>query len=301
MGLFIRPYHALLLYFFVTYAGAQTANLPIYELTRNSQSSGYVIGSLHAGYLGPQTLPPPIFTVLANTKRVYFEADTKSERVKADGLELLKRTNLSKNERFEFWGQLEKELASFVFLKGLSDAQASAIQDTHPFVLTHVLSGMCESPAISNGVSLDNLIEKNLNPNAERFFIENAEQGLAWLSKVSTTEWADYIKRLFEYSVTANCADTYRTQLHKFNQALLRADPDEMVHLNSEYFRIHVGSTWFQDKILSRNAALAKFIDAHQSSEIKPIFVVGALHLGGSDSVLSELKRMGYRINSMSK
>jgi uncharacterized protein YbaP (TraB family) len=253
----------------------------MYELTRDDQSIGYVFGSLHAGYLGPQTLPPFILTLFATTKRVYFEADIKSEQVKADGLELLKKTNFSKKEQLEFWSQLEKELASFIFLKGLNEAQVSAMRVTHPFILTHALSGICEGPAISNGISLDNLLEKNLHPNAKIFYIENAEQGLAWLSKVSTTEWAEYIKRLFDYSVTADCADNYRTQLHKFNEALLRADPDEMVRLNSEYFRIHVGSTWFQDKILSRNVALANFIDAHGNAEVKPIFIIGALHLGG--------------------
>jgi uncharacterized protein YbaP (TraB family) len=276
--------------------GFEYFNPPYVEVFSNSSNVlvGRIVGSLHSNYYGPNKLSTRVTKFLSDSSPIYFESNPDSKAAKADMSNLLWITRLVGKDNELFWTAMHaraKLLRTELLSNLISHAQA---RNLHPYQLLLLIASTCEVlPDKSNG-SVDQIIREQASPSAAIRYLETVDDQFSWWRFVDRDAWIEIGTKILDYSADAGCQAAYQTYWQNFLQAFIIGRTIEVYSLTKRHYENRLGSDFFLRTISGRNTALAEKIISRLSSETRPVFVIGALHLGGDDGLIEILQKRGF-------
>ena len=128
--------------------------------------------------------------------------------------------------------------------------------------------------------------------------MESVEDQLGWLSKLSTSQWDNYLSAYLDWLNNIDCRNISKRSIQKAWDGIVNGDVDSIYEEYVRFYTHDLKILWLQEEYLvtARNVTLKDKLVQVLNAESTPFFSIGALHLGGPKGILNLLRSNGYEV-----
>ena len=192
-----------------------------------------------------------------------------------------------------------KLVEELIYLTKFPEQNRHLLEYWSPFMAITALSTECTKMNLKGtppdtailGFAMKNKIEVTQG-------LENVQEQLGWIRKLSTSEWHEYISAYSTWIKNKNCNHDSSKSMATVINAFLNGEVDALAEEYLRFYSQTIPIEWFQTKYLltARNYSLAEKIEHITETGKKTFFSVGAVHLGGPNGILNLLRNKNYEI-----
>ena len=263
------------------------AKSPLWQVSKGDDYL-YIGGTVHILSNSDYPLPPAFEEAYNNSKVVVLETDMKkmqSPQVQAMIAAQMKYTDgstLQQHLKPKTYQALEE------YLKPLG-IPAVTFEDFKPGMVSMMLTMMELRRLGISGAGVDLFYSSK----AENDFkslgkLESIEEQMSFLAKMGEGDPDEFI--LYTLKDIKNLAETFNSM----KQAWRSGDTDKLAEIAIKPLKEFPDT--YQMILADRNKAWVPQIEAMLKTKEVEMILVGALHLAGEDSVLKQLKALGYKV-----
>lgn len=283
----------------------RTRKLPkccIWRVT-NAKAPFYLAGSIHSLSKSDYPLPSPYELALNDSQRLVFEYDpNKDDEFQkkfaaagkySDGQDIRNRISprtlawLRENTQFITWNYNEKNKRYHASVNSFDRAL-----QYRPWWIAENFFDIRSFSDASDTDGVDSYLEARARKAGKELGgLETVDEHVAVLGKLSDRDGEILLLDTLVYMDTAD------NEFHRMRSAWHRGDVDKLWTLDS---RLRREAPWIASRLIdTRNIMWIPRIEREIQSGKPTTIVVGALHFGGPNSVITLLQRRGYTIEQL--
>lgn len=282
--LFTNFLAVLLCFFFIQSVSAKT---PVWKITKGDNYL-YIGGTIHLLGYNDYPLPATFEKIYKDSKMLVFETDIKKAQDPVIQ-EKLRSVMLYSNG-----SKLKDHIKPATFKKledylKTMDLPIEIFEDFKPSMVSMMLSIMELRRLGINGAGVDSFYNSKASGDHKKTGkLETIEQQIKFMAKMGEGDPDEFI--LYTLREIKNLSTTFKDM----KQAWRIGDMDKMAEIGIKPLKEFPET--YQMILVDRNKAWIPQIEKMIKTKEVEMILVGALHLAGKDSVLKQLKDLGYKV-----
>lgn len=279
---------SLLIYFSLMLTGLTvSADSPVWKVTKGNQHL-YIGGTIHLLGYDDYPLPTAFEEVYKDAKVLVFEADMSKAQDPKFQEKMLAVMMYSDGSKLKQHIKPETYQALEDYLKPLS-IPIETFEDYKPSMLSMTLTIMELQRLGVNGAGVDAFYNsKATTDHKTTGKLETLEQQMKFIEEMGKDDPDEFI--LYTLREMKNLASTF----NDMKKAWRAGDMSKLAEIGITPLKDFPET--YKMILVDRNKAWVPQIEAMLKTQEVEMVLVGALHLAGEDSVLKQLKSLGYKI-----
>lgn len=279
---------SLLIYFSLMLTGLTvSADSPVWKVTKGKQHL-YIGGTIHLLGYDDYPLPTAFEEVYKDAKVLVFEADMSKAQDPKFQEKMLAVMMYSDGSKLKQHIKPETYQALEDYLKPLS-IPIETFEDYKPSMLSMTLTIMELQRLGVNGAGVDAFYNsKATTDHKTTGKLETLEQQMKFIEEMGKDDPDEFI--LYTLREMKNLASTF----NDMKKAWRAGDMSKLAEIGITPLKDFPET--YKMILVDRNKAWVPQIEAMLKTQEVEMVLVGALHLAGEDSVLKQLKSLGYKI-----
>lgn len=279
---------SLLIYFSLMLTGLTvSADSPVWKVTKGNQYL-YIGGTIHLLGYDDYPLPTAFEEVYKDAKVLVFEADMSKAQDPKFQEKMLAVMMYSDGSKLKQHIKPETYQALEDYLKPLS-IPIETFEDYKPSMLSMTLTIMELQRLGVNGAGVDAFYNsKATTDHKTTGKLETLEQQMKFIEEMGKDDPDEFI--LYTLREMKNLASTF----NDMKKAWRAGDMSKLAEIGITPLKDFPET--YKMILVDRNKAWVPQIEAMLKTQEVEMVLVGALHLAGEDSVLKQLKSLGYKI-----
>ena len=278
-------------------SSAQAKPWLFYEIRQSGKLRGYLFGVSHVP-IGKILIPKKIQSSLANSTALVLESNYFDVNIQLQGSMALKSNPGGKSLQEILSPSVFARLNALYDSKQIPESKRAVANLWSPYLVATVMDSEC-TKFQAGGLSPESVIFRYAEVNGIRVFgMESVEDQLGWLSKLSTSQWDNYLSAYLDWLNNIDCRNISKRSIQKAWDGIVNGDVDSIYEEYVRFYTHDLKILWLQEEYLvtARNVTLKDKLVQVLNAESTPFFSIGALHLGGPKGILNLLRSNGYEV-----
>ena len=279
-------------------SGIEQGRWLLYEVRQEKNLVAYIFGSAH-NPIGDVRIPQNVFDSLRRSKIIFFEFNFFDNKLVDEANSIL-MTNAH--------GALLSEILLPQTVLTLEDLYAFnrlpvegrvRINTWTPYMAVLALNVPCSVVPVGGGApekviyEFAKLINLPIGPG-----LEQPLDQLGRLAEISKEQWDSYVQAHVAWLKDPQCPSRLDLNNKRIWAGLTKGDADAIYDEYMRFYTEDIPTAWFQEKyfLTVRNAPMVERIVAQLKPNAIPFFSIGAMHLGGPNGIVKQLRQKGYQV-----